>query len=56
MTQGELAAWIEYVGKPMERDVEALKRAMWTMFGGGTGVGVVVGLLAPFLLKKMGLG
>jgi hypothetical protein len=55
MTPSEVATWIEYVGKPAVRDVDGLKRAMWIMFGGGTGIGTVLGLLAPFLLKKLGL-
>ncbi len=55
MTPSEVASWIKYVGVPMEKEVEALKRALWTMGGGGVGVGMILGLIAPFLLKKLGL-
>lgn len=55
MTPGEVAFWIEYVGKPMEKEVEALKRAIWTMGAGGVGAGLILGLIMPFILKKVGL-
>ncbi len=48
--------WIKYIGDPMRRDVEGLKRSFWWAAGGTGGVGVVLGLLAPYILKKLGLG
>ncbi len=55
MTPGESAWWIENIGKPMAKDVEGLKRALWTIGGGGFGAGTILGLVLPFLLKKWGL-
>lgn len=56
MSPGEAAWWIENIGKPMAKDVEGLKRTVWIMFGGGTGVGAILGMIVPALLKKMGVG
>jgi hypothetical protein len=49
-------AWIILVGNPMRREVEGLKRAMWWAAGSAMGAGVVLGLVAPYILKKLGLG
>lgn len=48
-------SWIEHVGKPMKEDVEGLKRAVWWAFGGGWAVGIFLGAIGPYLLKKLGL-
>lgn len=47
--------WIDEVGKPMRAEVEGLKRAMWWLVGAGGAVGLILGALGPFLLKKWGL-
>lgn len=47
--------WIEYIGAPMKTEMEGIKRAFWWGYGGCIGAGVVLGLLAPFILKKLGL-
>lgn len=49
-------AWVRWVGIPMQRTVEGLQRAFWWAAGSAMGAGVVMGLLAPYLLKKLGLG
>lgn len=48
-------SWIENVGIPMRAEVEGLKRAVWFVGGGGTLLGLVLGALGPFILKKLGL-
>ena len=48
-------SWIEDVGKPMKIEVEGLKRAtVWGMASAVT-AGVFLGVLGPYLLKKLGL-
>lgn len=56
-------AWIDDVGRPMRQDVEGLKRAFWWAAGTCGGAGVVLGVvgaiatqMAPYVLKKLGLG
>lgn len=49
------AAWVKLVGDPMRADVEGLKRAFWWGCGGCGGAGLILGLLAPFILRKLGL-
>ena len=48
-------AWIALVGKPMRQEVEGLKRALWWASGMAMGAGVILGLLGPYILKKLGL-
>lgn len=52
--------WVENVGKPMWADVQALKKASWTIFGGGVVIGTIVTMVAGALiepmLKKLGMG
>lgn len=48
-------AWIRYVGIPAAAAVEALKRSFWIASGGIFGAGLILGLLMPFILKKLGL-
>jgi len=47
--------WIKYVGEPMRKDVDGLKRAFWWAAGGCGGAGVVLGMLMPYVMKKLGL-
>lgn len=47
--------WIELIGKPMAAKVDGLQRAFTWAVGAAVGAGVVLGLLAPYLLKKLGL-
>ncbi len=49
-----LESWIRDVGNPLRADVDGLKRAFWLMAGGSGVVGVIFGLLAPVILKKLG--
>lgn len=51
----EVRAWIEHVGRPMVEDVRALKRNFWTAAGFFGGAGVVFGLIAEPILRKLGL-
>lgn len=48
-------AWVEEVGRPMKTEMEGLKRALWWASGLAMGAGVILGLLGPYLLKKLGL-
>lgn len=51
----EVVGWVREVGRPMKADVDALKRAFWWAAGSAMGAGVVLGLLAPYVLRKLGL-
>ncbi len=57
MSGGEVdpAQWIELIGKPMQAKVDGLQRAMWWATGGAMWAGVILGLIAPYVLKKLGL-
>jgi len=59
VTPGEriatIEAWIKDIGSPMKADVEGLKRAFWLVSGGSGVVGVALGLIAPAILKKLGI-
>lgn len=48
--------WIEHVGKPMRADVEGIKRSIWWASGGCMGMGMILGLFMPTILKKLGFG
>lgn len=48
-------AWVEEVGRPMKGEVEGLKRAVWWVSGLAMGAGVILGLIGPYVLKKLGL-
>lgn len=48
-------SWIEDVGKPMRAEVEGLKRAMFWGMGAAVTAGVFLGIMGPYLLKKLGL-
>lgn len=54
-TLAEIATWIDYIGEPMRRDVDGLRRMVWWVGGAGVGSGAVLGLLLPYILKKLGL-
>lgn len=47
--------WIENVGKPLWHDVQALKRAAWTIAGGAMVIGSVLTMVAGTILKKLGI-
>ncbi len=49
-------AWVEEVGRPMKTEVEGLKRALWWAAGSAMGAGLILGLIGPYILKKLGLG
>lgn len=49
-------AWVEEIGRPMKAEVEGLKRAFWWAGGAFIGAGVILGLIGPYILKKLGLG
>jgi hypothetical protein len=49
-------AWVEEVGRPMRQEVEGLKRAIWWAAGSAMGAGLILGLFAPTILKKLGFG
>lgn len=47
--------WIRYVGMPLAKDVEGLKRTMIWASGAAAGFGVALGVFAPYILRKLGL-
>lgn len=47
--------WIELVGKPAVEKIDGLQRAFTWAVGAAVGAGVVLGLLAPYILRKLGL-
>lgn len=59
MTPGErlsaIETWIQKIGEPISKDVEGLKRALWMAVGGAGVIGTLFGLLAPVILKKLGV-
>lgn len=50
------SAWIKLVGNPMRQEVEGIKRALWWASGSAMGAGIVLGLFAPTIMKKLGFG
>lgn len=49
-------AWIKIVGEQMRADVEALKRMFWGAAGACFGIGIMLGVFLPPILKKIGFG
>ena len=51
----QVRSWVKYVGEPMRREVDGLKRSFWWAAGGFGGAGITMGLFLPYIMKKLGL-